>query len=74
MAEAISKEDAHDGRSKCRGRRVSNRFHTGEAAHAACTDEVRVRTLEAGMLPRDVCIKMDDQKRGLDRKIINKFG
>ena len=74
MAEPIAKEDAHDGGGKCRGGRVSDRFHTSKAAHAACANKVRVRPLEAGMLPCDVCVKMDYQERRLDWKIVDKFG
>jgi hypothetical protein len=73
VAKTVSKKNAHEGRSEGGGRGISNRFHASKAAHTACADEVRVRTLEPSVLSSNVCVEVNDQKRSLDRKVVHKF-
>jgi hypothetical protein len=73
VAKTVSKKNAHDSRSKGRGRGISNGFHASEAAHTARANQVRVRTLEPSVLSSNVCVEVYDQKRGLDWKVVNKF-
>ena len=74
MAEPKFQLNFHDGRRKCLGGGVLNRFHGSKTSHATTGYNIGLVTLKASMIACLVSINKENSKWSLDGKMINEFG
>ncbi len=73
MAEAIPKKYLYDGRGKDGRRWVSDGFHACKTGQTTAADEIAIRAFKASVVTGGIRVKMHDQERCLDGKVVNKL-